>query len=155
MANLSPGALGSHPCLPLLEFFVCVYVSLRVLYLPLHLWGLCPEPCRILFPQPGIEPSHPAVEAWSFNHWATREVPPPLLLNGETMSRFWTLWKQGPHHFPTLKSSQQQGNSMVKQDSWEGNFPANKWTELTGEHCFTKGRRSIRICRSSEISMVS
>ena len=27
--------------------------------------------CRILAPQPGIEP----MEAWSLNHWTTREVP--------------------------------------------------------------------------------
>ena len=26
-------------------------------------------------PQPGIEPMPPAVEAWSLNHWITREVP--------------------------------------------------------------------------------
>ena len=26
-------------------------------------------------PQPGIEPTPPVVEAWSLNHWTTREVP--------------------------------------------------------------------------------
>ena len=31
--------------------------------------------CRILVPRPGIEPTPPAVEAWSLNHWTTREVP--------------------------------------------------------------------------------
>ena len=30
--------------------------------------------CGILVPQPGIEPVPPAVEAWSLNHWTTREV---------------------------------------------------------------------------------
>ena len=30
--------------------------------------------CRILVPQPGIEPLPPAVEVWSLNHWTTREV---------------------------------------------------------------------------------
>ena len=29
----------------------------------------------ILFPQPGIEPTPPAVEALSLNHWTAREVP--------------------------------------------------------------------------------
>ena len=29
----------------------------------------------ILVPQPGIQPAPPAVEAWSLNHWAAREVP--------------------------------------------------------------------------------
>ena len=27
----------------------------------------------ILAPQPGIEPTHPAVGAWCPNHWTTRE----------------------------------------------------------------------------------
>ena len=31
--------------------------------------------CGILVPQPGIKPVPPAVEAWSLNHWTTREVP--------------------------------------------------------------------------------
>ena len=31
--------------------------------------------CGILVPQPGIEPTPLAVEAWSLNHWTAREVP--------------------------------------------------------------------------------
>ena len=31
--------------------------------------------CGILAPRPGIEPAPPAVEAWSPNHWTTREFP--------------------------------------------------------------------------------
>ena len=31
--------------------------------------------CGILVPQVEIEPMHPAVEAWSLNHWTTRKVP--------------------------------------------------------------------------------
>ncbi|XP_057389546.1 zinc finger protein 320-like isoform X2 [Balaenoptera acutorostrata] len=31
--------------------------------------------CGILVPRPGIEAAPPAVEAWSLNHWTTREVP--------------------------------------------------------------------------------
>ena len=30
--------------------------------------------CRILVPRPGIEPTPPALEAWSFSHWDIREV---------------------------------------------------------------------------------
>ena len=30
--------------------------------------------CGILVPQPGIKPVLLAVEAWSLNHWITREV---------------------------------------------------------------------------------
>ena len=37
--------------------------------------------CRILVPQPGIEPMPPAVEARSPNHWATREVPDQVFSN--------------------------------------------------------------------------
>ena len=29
----------------------------------------------ILVPQPAIPPPTPALEAWSLNHWTTREVP--------------------------------------------------------------------------------
>ena len=39
----------------------------------LFFW-LCPRACGILVPGPGIEPLPPAVEAWSLNHWTTREV---------------------------------------------------------------------------------
>ena len=31
--------------------------------------------CGNLVPQPGIKPEPPALEAQSFNHWATREAP--------------------------------------------------------------------------------
>ena len=31
-------------------------------------------PCGILVPQPGIKPMSPVLEAWSLNHWTTREV---------------------------------------------------------------------------------
>ena len=31
--------------------------------------------CRILVPQPGIEPMPSAVKVWSPHHWATREFP--------------------------------------------------------------------------------
>ena len=31
--------------------------------------------CGILAPRPGIEAGPPAVEAWSPNHWTTREFP--------------------------------------------------------------------------------
>ena len=31
--------------------------------------------CGILVSRPGIEPVPPAVEAWSPNHWTTKEFP--------------------------------------------------------------------------------
>ena len=36
---------------------------------------LCCVACRILALQQGMKPMPPALEAWSLNHWATREVP--------------------------------------------------------------------------------
>ena len=34
----------------------------------------CPLACGILVPRPDIEPMSPALEAWTLNHWTTREV---------------------------------------------------------------------------------
>ena len=42
----------------------------------LHLTG-----CRLLDPPPRIEPSPPAVETQSLNHWTAREVPSPIFFN--------------------------------------------------------------------------
>ena len=36
--------------------------------------------CRILVPQPRIEPGPLALEAWSLKYWTTREVPPLVSL---------------------------------------------------------------------------
>ena len=35
--------------------------------------------CRIPFPCSGIQPVLPAAEAWSVNHWTTREAPTNIL----------------------------------------------------------------------------
>ena len=45
-------------------FLMCIYF-LAVPY----------STCGILVSQPGIQPTPPALEAWSPNHWTTREVP--------------------------------------------------------------------------------
>ena len=48
-------------------------------YLPVKLFFFffwpCHMACKILVPQPGIEPVPPALEAGSPNLWTTREVP--------------------------------------------------------------------------------
>ena len=31
--------------------------------------------CRILVPQPGIEPMTPALGSWNLNYWTAREIP--------------------------------------------------------------------------------
>ena len=48
-------------------------------------WPL-PTACRILLPWPGIKPVQPAVEAWSSNHWTSREVPQNL-----NCSKYWLI----------------------------------------------------------------
>ena len=40
---------------------------------------LCHGACRILVPQPGIEPMPAAVEMRNLNHWTTRKVPQSAL----------------------------------------------------------------------------
>ena len=37
--------------------------------------------CGLLVPPPGIEPTPPALEAQSLNHWTTREAPQHVILN--------------------------------------------------------------------------
>ena len=58
------------------------HASLVVVHEPYSAWaqllrhlGLVVA-CEILGPQPGNEPGPPALGAWSFIHWTTREVPP-------------------------------------------------------------------------------
>ena len=58
----------------LLLMFYCFYF----IVLSFFFWPHCMA-CRILVPPPGIEPTPtPALEAWSLNHWTTREVPPTV-----------------------------------------------------------------------------
>ena len=55
---------------------VCYYWNLGLFFS--NFWP-CHVVCRILVPQPGIEPMPPTVEARSLNHWAAREVPGAFL----------------------------------------------------------------------------
>ena len=43
----------------------------------------CSAARGILIPRPGIEPSPPALEAWSLNHRTAREIPQLVLLEAE------------------------------------------------------------------------
>ena len=54
---------------------VCVCVCVCVYTIYLFIFWLCRAACGILVPQPEVKPATPAVEAWSLNHWTTREVP--------------------------------------------------------------------------------
>ena len=46
-----------------------IFKTLKKFFWPCH------TACGILVPWPGIKSLSPAVEAWSLNHWMTREVP--------------------------------------------------------------------------------
>ena len=53
-------------------FFLC---ALNKKYVHFFFTSVCHMACGILVLQPGVKPMPPAVEAWSFNPWTTREVP--------------------------------------------------------------------------------
>ena len=60
-----------------LSFF---FITTMVLYFFIF-WLHCTA-CRILVPQPGIEPVPLAVEMWTPNHWTTGEFPWGLFYKG-------------------------------------------------------------------------
>ena len=47
----------------------------------------CGRACRILVPQPGMEPALPAVEVQSPRHWTTREFPGTTFFGGGTKEK--------------------------------------------------------------------
>jgi len=55
-----------------------------------YLFIFCRVACGILDPQPGMKTSPLALEVWSLNHWTTREVLAPLLLNACTFLKVRT-----------------------------------------------------------------
>ena len=69
----------------------------------------CHEACRVLVPQPGIEPMPPAVEAWSLNHWTAREVWGPGFLRSLIHHRPILLLKCNKNELP------EQGNAAWMQ----------------------------------------
>ena len=68
------------------------YPSYRTLYFDLFIFCHTIQHAGVLVPRPGIEPLPPAVEAWSPNHWITREVPLQ-----DTLKHSWI---QVTHHLP-------------------------------------------------------
>ena len=67
-----PPALGVHysllVCFEELDFSVFIYFLFQIF------WP-CQKACGILTPQPGIEPSPPALEVRGCNPWTAREIP--------------------------------------------------------------------------------
>ena len=53
----------------------CKYVPYWILSSTIFfIFWWCHTACGILLHQPGIKPMPPALEAWSLNHWTTKEV---------------------------------------------------------------------------------
>ena len=63
-----------------LTYWTVYYLNFLFYFLNFFFWP-CPTACGILLPWPGIEPTTPAVEAQSLNHWTAREVPKLLILD--------------------------------------------------------------------------
>ena len=76
----------------------------------------CCAACRVLVPQPQIEPKPPTVEAWSLNHWTTREVPKRLGLNDHEGSK--------RQHFRPVKNRSRVLFAIVK--TWS-NLTVHYW----------------------------
>ena len=71
-------------------------------------WPRCAA-CGILVPQPGIEPTPPALEVWSLNHWTAREAPRMVFYCGQKTSYLYMKElpeKMGP---PTPEEVIEQG----------------------------------------------
>ena len=60
--------------------FAATWMDLDIIILLFFFW-LCHTACRILVSQPDIEPTPSALEAWSLNHWTTREEI--IILSGQ------------------------------------------------------------------------
>ena len=78
-------------CLPFVYGDTDVYlrhkkVWARVFFYLFFFHWLCCMACRILIPYPGIKPMPPEVEAWSLNHWPTREFPGAVSLEGAAVN---------------------------------------------------------------------
>ena len=70
------------PCAPM-SSLIALQISLNILIVfYLFIW-LHRGVCGILVPQPGIKPMLPALEAWSLNHWTSKEVQELCVLNVE------------------------------------------------------------------------
>ena len=84
--GLQPHLQGGH-CYPLigalllffsLKKFLKIYIYTHT-HTHTHIWPRQTTACGILVSWPRIEPAPLALEAWSLNHWTTREVPGTLL----------------------------------------------------------------------------
>ena len=58
----------------------CYFFIANPVYFIFLLFGIAAQYVGSLFPQPGIEPLSPSMEAWSLNHWVTRGIPMIVIL---------------------------------------------------------------------------
>ena len=58
--------------------------------------------CRILAPQPGMEPGLPALGMQSFSHWTTREVPELSIFDNPSRVVVWEKKRKARCHFVKL-----------------------------------------------------
>ena len=75
----------------LIEFFKVVRLFFFFFFFPFSFFLFWPQQaaCRILVPQPMIEPVPPAIEAQSPNHWTAREVPVRLFIFLFLLESYW------------------------------------------------------------------
>ena len=103
----SATSLGDTACLPSL-FFYCI----------LFYFWLFQVACRILVPQPGIEPGVPAVRVPSPNHWTAGEFPclPSLWVN---------IVPCGPLGFLLILLTALEGSPRNYQGLWKRHWKIN------------------------------
>ena len=71
-------------------FFLLLFLKIILLYLLLlYLLILLCVVCSFLVSHPGIESEPPALEAWSLNHWISREVPEMCIFSIAMQPAFW------------------------------------------------------------------
>ena len=81
--------------------------------------------CRILVPQPGIEPMPPAVKVQSLNHWIAREVP-----QSSITKHHYLLWCPARFYLGILKLKLQYfGRLMQRAHSLEKTDARKDWEQ--------------------------
>ena len=88
----------------------------------------CQIACRVLVPQPGIEPRPPTVEALSPNHWTTSEIPKSFFKN-VNYSHFWEIWILNTGIWLLLKNQEIWG--LYSHALWRDQV---RWLQLPGFH---------------------
>ena len=70
------------------SYFKVLYLLILLSFFLFFFFFFWPRSMQDLSPPPGTEPVPPAVEAWSLNHWTTKEVPYPSFYTG-TQKNIW------------------------------------------------------------------